>query len=104
MASMRDAMKRLQVIYDACSPETAEQGASKSVDEFTRLRKKLHSECKTVRQLLKEREMLTARMGTTSETAEASYRIRVAIKSLKEDLGKMDDIVGKEDRKVCICW
>ncbi|TPX49446.1 hypothetical protein SeMB42_g01576 [Synchytrium endobioticum] len=99
MASMRDAMKRLQVIYDSCSPEAAEQGASKSVDDFTRIRRKLHSDCKIVRQLLKEREMLTSRMGTTSETAEASYRIRVAIKSLKEELGKMDDIIAKEDRK-----
>ncbi|TPX33172.1 hypothetical protein SmJEL517_g03810 [Synchytrium microbalum] len=100
MASMRDAMKRLQVIYDACSPEAMEQGAAaKSMDDFTRIRKKLHGDCKTIRSLLKEREMLTARMGTTSETAEASYRIRVAIRSLKEELGRMDDIMAKEDKK-----
>jgi hypothetical protein len=84
MASMRDAMNRLQVIYDACTPEAAKQSATATtMDEFTRIRKKLHQDVKAVRQLLKEREALTARLGTTSETAEASYRIRTAIREFE---------------------
>ncbi len=40
------------------------------------------------------------RGGTTTESAEASYRIRVAIKSLKENVAKMQEICDKEARKV----
>jgi hypothetical protein len=40
------------------------------------------------------------RGGTTTESAEASYRIRVAIKSLKEQMSKMQEICDKEGRKV----
>lgn len=54
----------------------------------------------TLIKALKEREEMMKRGGTTTESAEASYRIRVAIKTLKEQSGKMQEIVDKEQRKV----
>ena len=39
--------------------------------------------------------------GTTTESAEASYRIRVALKSVKEMASQMNDMYEKESRKVC---
>ncbi|KAJ3122229.1 WD repeat-containing protein 34 [Nowakowskiella sp. JEL0407] len=100
MASMRDAIRRLQIIYEACAPEAVEaKEVEKGLDEFTRIRKKLHVDVKAVRLALKEREALISMHGTTTETAEASYRIRVQIRSLKEEVKRMADIVAKEERK-----
>ncbi|KAI8818903.1 uncharacterized protein EV422DRAFT_535864 [Fimicolochytrium jonesii] len=101
MASMRDAMRRLQVVYEACAPEpTADEGADgKKIDEFTRIRKKIHLDVKEVRNELKEREEIMSLGGTTTESAEKSYRIRVAIRALKEQASRMAEIVAKEERK-----
>ncbi|KAJ1562026.1 hypothetical protein HK096_002396 [Nowakowskiella sp. JEL0078] len=101
MASMRDAMRRLQIIYESCAPEAIEaKDAEKGLDEFTRIRKKLHGDVKAVRQAIKEREALISMHGTTTETAEASYRIRVQIRQLKDEVKKISEIVAKEERKV----
>ncbi|KAJ3049467.1 hypothetical protein HK097_009546 [Rhizophlyctis rosea] len=100
MASMRDAMRRLQIIYEACAPEAQEQKeAEKTMDEFTRLKKKVHLDTKNVRKDLKEREQMLSLGGTTTESAEKSYRIRIAIRQLKEDYMRMSEIVQKETRK-----
>nr|KAJ3420082.1 hypothetical protein HK105_006142 [Polyrhizophydium stewartii] len=100
MASMRDAMKRLEHIYKECAPEAIEEkNAIEGLDEFDRLRKKIHADVKAVRQALKDRADVMRGGGTTTESAEASYRIRVMIKSLKELLGQMQHIVDKEAKK-----
>jgi hypothetical protein len=50
MASFRDAYKRLEVIYNATSPEAQEKNnADAGLDEFTRLKKKVHVEIKNIR-------------------------------------------------------
>ena len=52
MASMRDAMKRLQVIYENCTPEAAESKlAEKELDEFSRIKKKMSADVKEARQV-----------------------------------------------------
>jgi hypothetical protein len=40
--------------------------------------------------------------GTTTESAEASYRIRLSIKTVKESVARMQEIYDKESRKVSI--
>jgi hypothetical protein len=100
MASMRDAMKRLEIIYNECAPDAIEKNKEEaSLDEFQRLRKRIHSEMRLVRESLKGREEMMRKGGTTTESAEASYRIRVAIKSLKEQVQRMQEIFDKESRK-----
>ncbi|KAI9208055.1 uncharacterized protein BJ171DRAFT_490106 [Polychytrium aggregatum] len=101
MASMRDAMKRLQIIYEACAPEAIEEAAiENAMDEFSKMRKKIHKGVKEVRVALKERESLMAQSGGTSnEVAEASYRIRVMIRNLKEDSTKLQNIAAKDEKK-----
>ncbi|KAJ3408758.1 hypothetical protein HDV05_004767 [Chytridiales sp. JEL 0842] len=100
MASMRDAMQRLQTIYENTCPEAiAAKAAELGLDEFQRLRKKIHADVRGVRQALKEREDLLTTSGTSPETAEASYRIRIMIKGLKEASARMQDIVNKEAKK-----
>jgi len=50
MASLRDAMRRLQIIYDAYSPDAKEaRELEAGMDEFTRLKKKVHGDAKAVR-------------------------------------------------------
>ena len=50
MASLREAMKRLQVIYEDCAPDAAEAAATeKGLDEFSRLKKKVHKDVKGAR-------------------------------------------------------
>lgn len=52
------------------------------------------------KQALKDRETILQRHGTSSETAEASYNIRVIIKNVKEDSARMAEILEKEEKKV----
>ena len=52
MASLRDAHKRLEVIYKATAPEQTEaDAADASMDEFSRLKKKVHQDMKQIRQV-----------------------------------------------------
>ena len=52
MASMRDAMKRLQVIYEKCAPEAVESNlADRELDEFSRIKKKMAVDVKVVREV-----------------------------------------------------
>ncbi|KAJ3197040.1 hypothetical protein HK101_006503 [Irineochytrium annulatum] len=98
--SMRDAMARLQVIFEECNPEAVDaKKAELGLDEFARLRKRVNLDVKSVRQALKEREALLTSVGTTPETAESSYRIRLMIRGLKESATRMNEIVAKEAKK-----
>ncbi|KAJ3064334.1 hypothetical protein HDU98_012234 [Podochytrium sp. JEL0797] len=100
MSSMRDAMQRLQVIYENCVPEAiAAKQAELGLDEFQRLKKKIAADVKGCRQALKEREDMLCTSGTTPETAEASYKIRIMIRNLKEGAGRMAEICKKEEKK-----
>ncbi|KAJ3222404.1 hypothetical protein HDU78_011762, partial [Chytriomyces hyalinus] len=101
MSSMRDAMQRLEVIRENCVPEAiAAKAAEAGLDEFQRLRKKIHADVKGVRIALKEREDLLMSSGTTPETAEASYKIRIMVKNLKEGSARMTEIVKKEEKRL----
>ncbi len=52
MSSMRDAHKRLEAIYKATAPEAKEADAAEAnLDEFTRLKKKVHQEMKQIREV-----------------------------------------------------
>jgi len=52
MASLRDAHKRLEIIYRETAPEQKEADAAEaSLDEFTRLKKKVHQDMKQIRQV-----------------------------------------------------
>ncbi len=50
--------------------------------------------------MLKEREGLLGRGGTTTESAELSYRIRVMIRGLKDSAAQMAVCHEKEVKKV----
>jgi hypothetical protein len=101
MSSMRDAMARLQVIYENTVPEAvAAKQAEAGMSEFQRLKKRIHADVKAVRQALFERERLLETHGTSPETAESSYRIRIMIKGLKESMGRMQEIINKDMKKV----
>ena len=94
-------MARLQVIYENCAPEAvAAKQAEAGLDEFGRLKKRVNADVKSVRQALREREDLLMSAGTTPETAEQSYRIRIQIKSLKEGAARMKELLEKEEKKV----
>jgi hypothetical protein len=51
MASMKDALARLAIIYETCSPEgIAASTTDKGVDEFTRLKSKINRQIKVIHQ------------------------------------------------------
>ncbi|KAJ2999542.1 hypothetical protein HDV02_002689 [Globomyces sp. JEL0801] len=100
MASLRDAHKRLEIIYKTCAPEAIEQNAAEAnLDEFTRLKKKIHADVKQIREALRDRDLANRGGGTTTESAETSYRIRVMIKSTKESHARLTEIYEKEAKK-----
>ena len=50
MTSLRDAIKRLQFIYEECNPEMIEKAKDeKNWDDFTKLKKKIHLDVKNTR-------------------------------------------------------
>jgi hypothetical protein len=51
MATYRDAVRRLQIIYNECNPQSNQnkKDVDKSADEFTQLKKELHLEVKQIR-------------------------------------------------------
>lgn len=50
MATYRDALKRLQIIYNECSPAAlVKSDAQKDYDDFTKLKKSIHVEVKDIR-------------------------------------------------------
>lgn len=52
MASLRDAHKRLEIIFRETAPDQKEADAAEaSLDEFTRLKKKVHQDMKQIRQV-----------------------------------------------------
>ena len=56
---MRDAHRRLETIYKATAPEQKEaDAADAALDEFTRLKKKIHQEMKQIRQVRRWRLLL----------------------------------------------
>ncbi|KAJ1567749.1 hypothetical protein HK405_004900 [Cladochytrium tenue] len=101
MASMRDAMGRLQTIHDACNPDAvAAKQAEAGLDQFQRLRRQVGREVRTIRTALREREDVLAAHGTTPETAEQSYRIRLQIRGVREAAGRMRELVDKDERRL----
>lgn len=101
MTSLRDAHKRLELIYQATAADASEQmDADKSLDEFSRLKKKIHQEMKKIREALKERDLDLQKGGNQKNAAEASYRIRVMIKTMKESITRMEEVYDKQARKV----
>jgi hypothetical protein len=49
---------------------------------------------------LKEREDLLNRYGTTTETAQASYQVRVLLRNLKENAAELQKIYDKDAKRV----
>lgn len=98
------SLNKLKFIYDECGAELKkkkEQEKNKAEDdEFTILKKKIHEDIRNVRKSLKEREKLFVDNGNSSETAEASYRIRCTIKSIRESANKLKDIADKQEKKM----
>ncbi|KAL7753703.1 hypothetical protein RI367_000634 [Sorochytrium milnesiophthora] len=106
MTTMKDAIRRLQIIDAACNPKEKEV-EDVNMDEFTRIKKQISSNVKAVRQAIKERdEMLNANntskkgVGSGTETAEMSFKVRSLLKVIKDDIVLLDNNVKKAEKKI----
>ncbi|KAI9225160.1 hypothetical protein BC828DRAFT_371701 [Blastocladiella britannica] len=106
MASMKDAMARLAVIHTACCPQE-QKGDTPDMDEFTRIKKGISVSVKQCRELIKERnDILKADkaskkgVGSGTETAQLSFKIRTMLKSVKDDIALLDANVKKSEKKI----
>lgn len=53
MSTFRDAVRRLQIIYNDCNPQAKNnRETEKSMDEFTRLKKFIHQDVKAIHQVM----------------------------------------------------
>ncbi|ORZ32124.1 hypothetical protein BCR44DRAFT_1441118 [Catenaria anguillulae PL171] len=91
MTSMKDAMKRLTVIHQACCPQ--ENNEKPDMDEFTRIKKEIAAKVKEARQLIKERNDIL-------KADKSSRRIRSVLKAIKEDINSLDANVQKAEKKM----
>ncbi|KNE71559.1 hypothetical protein AMAG_15768 [Allomyces macrogynus ATCC 38327] len=80
MTTMKDAIKRLKLIDEACNPKEKD-AENQGLDEFTKLKKQISSDVKAVRQIIKERDDLLKvdksskkGVGSGTETAELSFK------------------------------
>ncbi|KAJ1498005.1 hypothetical protein HMI55_005186, partial [Coelomomyces lativittatus] len=106
MTSMKDAIRRLQIIDQAYNPKNDDQNENTRLDEFTRIKQQISANVKAVRQMIKERDDLIKAdkiskkgLGGGTESAESSYKIRNYLKTIKDDIHNLDSIVKKADKK-----
>jgi len=96
------SFNKLKFIYDQCAPKEESKDKNSKVvnDEFTILKKKIHEDLRGVRKALKEREQLFIENENSSETAEASYRIRCSIKAVRESANSLKELANKSEKKM----
>ena len=105
-AELAAAMQTLSQTLERISRETGEgqQGAAttgKGGDEFKRLKTKIATELKTVRQKLKEREDLLAKGASgTKATVQTSHMIRQLLKDIRDDANRLMTLQRKEAARV----
>jgi len=95
---MNGLLKRLKKIEDEC---VEKKGAAPSEtqadqDEFTRLKRKIATQTKDIRQLIKNRDELEKTAPGTIATVEISHQIRGAIKEVRADAAAMDKLQKSE--------
>ncbi|KNE57726.1 hypothetical protein AMAG_04585 [Allomyces macrogynus ATCC 38327] len=106
MTTMKDAIKRLKLIDEACNPKEKD-AENQGLDEFTKLKKQISNDVKAVRQIIKERDDLLKAdksskkgVGSGTETAELSFKVRSHLKTIKEEIAQLDAIVKKAEKKL----
>jgi hypothetical protein len=95
---MNGLLKRLKKIEDECvEKKGAEQAQPEGdIDEFTRLKRKVATQTKNIRQLIKDRDELEKTAPGTVATVEISHQIRAAIKDIRNDAAAMDKLQKSE--------
>eukprot|EP01111_Echinosteliopsis_oligospora_P002336 TRINITY_DN1343_c0_g1_i1.p1 TRINITY_DN1343_c0_g1~~TRINITY_DN1343_c0_g1_i1.p1 ORF type:complete len:265 (-),score=87.82 TRINITY_DN1343_c0_g1_i1:101-895(-) len=97
---MNQLIKRLQKIEDDCVDKTpVSKEEEKNMDEFTRVKKKVAVQFKSIRQLIKDRDELESVNPGSSHTVEASRNIRRAMREVKTDLVTLDKLQKEEESK-----
>jgi hypothetical protein len=101
MTTLREASRRLQFMVDECTPREKQKEAETigQMDDFARLKQTVAQQLKDCRVLLKDREELFSARGTSAETAECSWRLRLALKECKEMALQMEKLQVKELKK-----
>jgi len=96
---MNGLLKRLKKIEDDC---VEKKGAGDvvqpegDIDEFTRIKRKVATQTKNIRQLIKDRDELEKTAPGTVATVEISHQIRSAIKDIRNDAAAMDKLQKAE--------
>jgi len=91
-------MKRLHKIQDECVEKQGLQAAmnDETLDEFTRLKKKLAFQVKNIRQLIHDRDEMEKTAPGTVMTVELSHKIRGALKEVRNDATQLDKMQKDE--------
>lgn len=92
-------MKKLQKIQDACIDKQGAEAlvVDESVDEFTRLKRKLAYNLKNTRQLIHDRDEMERTAPGTVATVELSQKIRQSLKEVRVDATTLDQM--QKDQK-----
>jgi len=98
---MNALMKKLEKIQSECVEKKGQvvDPNDKTMDEFTRIKKKVAAEINDARQLIKDRDELELTASGTRHTVEASHNIRSKIKAIKADAQTLDALQKAEKAK-----
>jgi SYP7 family syntaxin len=95
---MNGLLKRLKKIEDECVDKkgTTTQVPDEDMDEFTRLKRKVATQTRNIRQLIKDRDELEKTAPGTVATVEISHQIRTALKEIRNDAAAMSKLQKEE--------
>jgi len=95
---MNGLLKRLQKIEDECVDKkgTTTNVPDEDMDEFTRLKRKVATQTRNLRQLIKDRDELEKTAPGTVATVEISHQIRTALKEVRNDAAAMSKLQKEE--------
>jgi len=93
---MNGLMKRLHKIQDECVDKQGGVVLDESMGEFTRLKKKLAFDIKSIRQLIHDRDDMEKTAPGTVATVELSHKIRHAMKNVRTDAAQLDKLQKDE--------
>lgn len=93
---MNGLMKRLHKIQNECVDKQGAVVIDETMDEFTRLKKKLAFDVKNIRQLIHDRDDMEKTAPGTVATVELSHKIRQSLKTVRTDAATLDKIQKDE--------
>jgi len=100
---MNELMRKLETISEKCiddKKKKEKQEEEKNLDEFTRLKKKISKDIKSVREHINERNELLGKSENNTSTVKMSAEIRGQLKTILKEIDQLKTMVDHDNEKI----